>query len=237
MGRTRAYGLSYNLAQQERENGMGKCAAGLLGVAGCAAAILLGAGARVWADGAVAVGSTGDVVRDGIAFGMVVNEPKETAANTALQRCRTFKARAAAERCEVVATFSGECFAVAYDPEPGTPGAGWGVGPNQDSANRKAVAMCEETAGPKRRGFCQVETGGCDGAAQIGVEAADPWSDVRETLTKDNQGWFRLDLPLLLLVAGTIGGIAIVIGMAARGKSKAAAEGKPAKEKAKRAHR
>jgi hypothetical protein len=216
---------------------MGKGAVGLLGVAACATAILLGAATRGWADGAVAVGSTGDVVRDGIAFGMVVNQPKETAADTALQRCRTFKARAAAERCQVVATFSGECFAVAYDPEPGTPGAGWGVGPNQDSANSQAIARCEETAGPKRRGFCRIETGGCDGAAQVGAETADPWSDIRQTVTKDNQGWVRLDLPLLLLVAGTIAGIALVIGMAARGKSKAATVGKPTKEKVKRVHR
>jgi Domain of unknown function (DUF4189) len=215
---------------------MVKGAAGLLAMVACTA-ILAGAGARAWADGAVAVGSTGDVVRDGVAFGMVVNEPKETAADTALRRCRTFKARAAAERCEVVATFSGECFAVAYDPEPGTPGAGWGVGPNQDIANRRATAMCEETAGPKRKGFCQVETGGCDGAAQTGAEASDPWRDVRETLTKDDQGWFGLDLPLLLLLAGTIAGVAIIIAMAVRGRSKAAAAGKPAKETTKRGPR
>jgi uncharacterized protein DUF4189 len=143
---------------------MGNGAVGALGIAALVA--LAGGSPPSWADGAVAVGSTGDVVRDGIAFGMVVNEPKEKAADTAVRRCRTFQARAAADRCKVVATFSGACFAVAYDPKPGTPGAGWGVGPDQLEANRKAIAMCEETAGPARKGYCQVESGGCDTQAQ-----------------------------------------------------------------------
>jgi hypothetical protein len=135
-------------------------------LAALAVPAVLGAAPRSLADGAVAVGSTGDVVKDGIAFGLVVNESKETAAETAIKRCRTFQARAAAERCKVVATFAAECFAVAYDPKPGTPGAGWGVGANQFLANQKAIAMCEETAGSARRGQCQVETGGCDAGGQ-----------------------------------------------------------------------
>ena len=45
----------------------------LLGLATLAVPALLGAAPpRSWADGAVAVGSTGDVVKDGIAFGAVV---------------------------------------------------------------------------------------------------------------------------------------------------------------------
>ncbi|MBX9589425.1 MAG: DUF4189 domain-containing protein [Hyphomonadaceae bacterium] len=130
----------------------------LLGALGLAAHF--GGGAA--ADGAVAVGSTGNVVKHGIAFGMVVNEPKEKAAALALARCRTFKAREAAEQCKVMATFSRQCFAVAYDPQPGTPGAGWGVGKDQIDANLKAMQMCEATAGPGRGRFCQVESGGCD---------------------------------------------------------------------------
>ena len=50
---------------------MGYGAVGLIGAAALATAVLVGAGARSWADGALAVGSTGNVVRDGIAFGMV----------------------------------------------------------------------------------------------------------------------------------------------------------------------
>lgn len=133
-----------------------------LGAVALALTAHFGAGAGAVADGAVAVGSTGDVVKHGVAFGMVVNEPKEKAAATALTRCRTFKAREAAEQCKVMATFSRECFAVAYDPQPGTPGAGWGVGKDQIDANLNAMKMCEATAGPGRGRFCQVESGACD---------------------------------------------------------------------------
>jgi hypothetical protein len=141
----------------------------LLGEATLAAAVLAGGAAPAWADGAIAVGTTGNVVRDGIAFGMVVDQPKDQASEIAIQRCRTFEARDAAERCKVVATFSGECFAVAYDPQPGTPGAGWGVGPDQLAANRRAIAMCEEAAGPARKGYCQIESGACDRKARSGA--------------------------------------------------------------------
>jgi hypothetical protein len=137
----------------------------LWGGAALAAVALAAAGPAVLADGAIAVGSTGDVVKHGIAFGLVANEPKEKAAELALTRCRAFvkgSSVQATQQCKVVATFSRECFAVAYDPQPGTPGAGWGVGPDQKTANLKALAMCEETAGPARRRFCQVETGACD---------------------------------------------------------------------------
>ena len=125
--------------------------------------VLMGEGAV--ADGAVAVGSTGDVVKHGIAFGMVVNEPKEKAAELALARCKAFVKGSSLEatlRCKVMATFSRECFAVAYDPQPATPGAGWGVGKDQIDANLNAMKMCEATAGPARAKFCQVESGGCD---------------------------------------------------------------------------
>ena len=138
---------------------------GLLGAVLAVAAMpaLMGDGAI--ADGAVAVGSTGDVARHGIAFGMVANEPKEKAAGLALARCRAFvkgSSPQATARCKLVASFSRECFAVAYDPNPGTPGAGWGVGKDQIDANEKAMKMCEATAGPGRGRFCQVESGGCD---------------------------------------------------------------------------
>ncbi|HEX5958819.1 MAG TPA: DUF4189 domain-containing protein [Hyphomicrobiaceae bacterium] len=135
-------------------------------VAAALAATSLSPTSAAWADGALAVGSTGNVVRDGIAFGMVVDKPKEEAATLAIQRCRTFKAPAAANRCKVVASFAGECFAVAYDPKPATPGAGWGIGATQDAANAKAIAMCEQTAGSARKGYCRVESGGCDTTGQ-----------------------------------------------------------------------
>jgi hypothetical protein len=119
---------------------------------------------RLQADGALAVGSTGDVVKFGIAFGMVVDLPKDKAAETALEHCKAFKgaSREAIARCQVVAAFSRECFAVAFDPQSGTPGAGWGVGQDQIDANDKAMTMCEESAGLGRKHLCQVKSAGCD---------------------------------------------------------------------------
>jgi hypothetical protein len=136
-----------------------------LAAAALAATLLAAQVPRVLADGAIAMGTTGDVVRHGVAFGLVANEPKEKAADLALTRCRAFvkgSSPQATAQCKVVATFSRDCFAVAYDPQPGTPGYGWGVGPTQLAANLKAIAMCEQTAGPTRRRFCQVESGACD---------------------------------------------------------------------------
>ena len=145
---------------------MARARMGLVGAAALAVIVELAAGGRgVRADGAIAMGTTGDVVKHGIAFGLVANEPKEKAADLALSRCRAFvkgSSPQATAQCKVVATFTRECFAVAYDPQPGTPGAGWGVGPTQLAANLKAIAMCEQTAGPSRKQFCQVETGACD---------------------------------------------------------------------------
>jgi hypothetical protein len=137
----------------------------LAGAALLAAALHAGAGRVALADGAVAVGSTGNVVKHGIAFGLVADEPKEKAADLALARCRAFVKGSSPEataQCKVVAVFSRQCFAVAYDPQPGTPGAGWGVGKDQIDANQNAMKMCEATAGPARARFCQVESGACD---------------------------------------------------------------------------
>ena len=156
-----------------------------LAMAALAAAALAGAGReRAWAEGAIAVGSTGDVVRYGIAFGVAVDVSKDMAGEIAVKRCRTFEARKAAERCQVVATFSGECFAIAYDPTPGTPGAGWGVGPDQLAANQKAVAMCEQAAGPARKGYCQVERFGCDTTGPKPAPKPDAKPDAPDTDAK-----------------------------------------------------
>jgi Domain of unknown function (DUF4189) len=136
-----------------------------IGGALLAAAVYAGPEDWAMADGAVAMGTTGNVPKHGIAFGLVADQPKDKAADLALARCRAFVKGSSLEataRCKVVATFSRECFAVAYDPQPGTPGAGWGVGTDQIDANLKAMKMCETSAGPGRARFCQVESGACD---------------------------------------------------------------------------
>jgi hypothetical protein len=140
-------------------------ARGLLG-----AMLTIGAGAMLVArlasaEGALAVGDTGDVIKDGIAFGTAVDEAKGNAGETALARCKAFvkgSSPQATARCTVVASFARECFSIALDPKSGTPGAGWGVGKDPIEANQKAMKMCATTAGPARQAFCEVKTWGCD---------------------------------------------------------------------------
>ena len=80
------------------------------------------------ADGALAVGSTSDVAKDGIAVG----------------------------------TFKGECYAVSFDPKPGTPGAGWAIAATKETAEERALENCKATAGAARREFCKIEESKCD---------------------------------------------------------------------------
>ena len=228
---------------------MGKGAQALLTAAAftLAAAALAGAAPRAWAEGAIAMGTTGNVVRDGIAFGLVVNEPKDQAGAKAIERCRTFQARAAAERCKVVATFSQQCYAVAYDPQPGTPGAGWGIGNDQLAANQKAVAMCEEAAGPARKGYCEVASAGCDtvspaaaapsapapGSTELNQPASPPAATApsavpqqqapaprQETQAREKQrgSWLGTGSPVFLMAVMGAVGAAYGVGQLARGK-------------------
>ena len=226
---------------------MRKGEAGVVAAAVLAAALLVGAGGGARADGALAVGSTGDVVKYGIAFGMVVDQPKGQAAEKALEHCRTFKAREAAEQCRVVATFSrGECYAVAYDPKSGTPGAGWGIGPDQAAANKKALAMCEETAGPERKGTCRVASADCDTAGPAGAKS-DESSDLERyrILEPGGAGW-DIPFPVLLLLGVAAAGVGYILSRTLKAKAasatRTAAKGKslpakPAKGKTKRVSR
>jgi hypothetical protein len=197
-----------------------------------AAALLLGSGGAVRADGALAVGTTGDVVKYGVAFGMVVDQPKETAAAKALEHCRTFKAREAAERCTVVATFSkGECFAVALDPKSGTPGAGWAVGPDQAGANGKALAMCEASAGAGRKGSCRVASAACDTSGPAGAAEGTPeartedvgdWRGRFRGAPSQDSGW-DVPLPVLLLLAAALARLGYILSRALKGGGSAPA--------------
>jgi hypothetical protein len=120
------------------------------------------------ADGALAVGSTADVARDGIAVGTSINygSPGE-AEQAALKRCKDYKpAPKAAAQCRSVGTFKDECYAVSFDPKEGTPGAGWAMAATKAQAEQRAVANCQITAGEGRRDFCRVEESKCDGSAQ-----------------------------------------------------------------------
>ena len=131
---------------------------------GCVVALVAMAGSAAYADGALAVGSTADVVNDGIAVGSSVNDPSaEEAEQTALEQCRGYQpAPKAAAQCRSVGTFKGECFAISFDPGDGTPGAGWAIAATKALAEQRAIANCQITAGEDRRDFCRIEDSGCD---------------------------------------------------------------------------
>lgn len=133
--------------------------AGILALPGVAAA-----------DGALAVGEPRDVVAEGFAYGFALDEPTpETASAKAVTDCKAPTAgidpRAQA-LCRVVQTFKNQCFAVALDPQDGTPGVGWAVADDTESARRAALAKCVATAGDDRRDFCEINHSGCDGSTK-----------------------------------------------------------------------
>jgi hypothetical protein len=132
-------------------------------LAAIAAAAFVMASDAATAEGALAIGSTGNVTKDGIAYGGAYNHPnRQSAVDAAIATCRKWNAPKAAARCELVATFTRECYAVANDPKAGTPGTGWATGRDKDTAGQRALAACRATAGRDRRDFCVVDQSNCD---------------------------------------------------------------------------
>lgn len=138
-----------------------------IGKLAAAAALLalIGAG-NAAADGAIAMGSTGNVSQDGVAYGYVGNRTPSDAVRVAMETCRAYNAPSAAAQCMVVARFRDECIAVANDPQPGTPGTAWAVHPVRAVAEQRALDGCRATAGAGRRQHCRLDRTICDGVAE-----------------------------------------------------------------------
>src|SRR6266849_1338538 len=118
------------------------------------------------AEGAMAVGIARGGTAKGYATGFAVNQPTVKAARSnAVEQCRKTKSSNADAKsgCEVVVTFRNKCVASAVDPQSGTPGAGWGIGGSQQSADSQALARCRVKAGTERAEFCEVTDRICDG--------------------------------------------------------------------------
>jgi hypothetical protein len=126
-------------------------------------AAALAASSPAGAAGALAVGSTSDVANDGIAVGHSINyNTAEEARAAALKRCREYKpAPKAAAKCQSVATFAGECYAVSFDPKPGTTGVGWAIASTKALAEERALENCKAIAG-SRRDYCRLQESKCD---------------------------------------------------------------------------
>jgi hypothetical protein len=121
--------------------------------------------------GALAVALPADVAKSGFSYGYSNNYADAAQASAhALDACRTTKdaAKDANLRslCKVVQNYSNQCVAVAMDPAAGTPGVGWAVENDLQSAERKALGQCQETAGPGRRAACVIDHSACDGSAR-----------------------------------------------------------------------
>lgn len=122
------------------------------------------------AAGALAVATSGDVAKDGIAMAGAVNKPSTDEAMTeALKLCRDYRPSSGgwdeakmAKACRIVVTFNRGCYATAFDPEVGTPGAGWSVGRDKATAELRALNVCRAAAGESRRTFCTINVVDCD---------------------------------------------------------------------------
>ena len=130
------------------------------------AALVLAGGGGAGAEGALAVGIARAGIARGYATGFSINQPTVKAARAnAVEQCKRSKTSNADARsnCEVVTTFRNKCVAVSLDPQQGTPGAGWGIGSTQESADSLALARCRSKAGSDRAEFCEVTDRYCDG--------------------------------------------------------------------------
>ena len=131
-------------------------------VAGALAISLAACGSAV-AAGAIAFGSTGDVAKDGYSIGFAAGSASdEEARDSAIKSCRSNGAKQSQDQCEVLIVFHKQCAAEAQDPKAGTPGFGFAVAENEDSAKSLAMAICAATAGKNRRKSCTIITSRCD---------------------------------------------------------------------------
>jgi hypothetical protein len=121
------------------------------------------------AAGALAMGTTGDIARDGIGVAGYPGEPSVAAAvSAALSACRNgADTPRAAAKCKIVATFSNQCFAFsgARIAGGGGPGKGlvtmsWSLGSTKESAMSQAMAKC--TASARGVAACTPGFSSCD---------------------------------------------------------------------------
>jgi Domain of unknown function (DUF4189) len=137
-------------------------------IGGLAAGCLILSAGPVAADGAVAIGVPKNVVKEGVAQGYSIRaKTREDARKVAMAYCTDVKksSKAAVALCKVVQDFHDQCVAFALDPEPGTPGYGWGLGPDKAGAEKVALTMCYGNAGANRHDFCKAMASDCDGTA------------------------------------------------------------------------
>lgn len=120
------------------------------------------------ASGAIAVGQTANVAKDGIAIGWATGSVnKERAESVAMGKCLDFKEapKKTRDRCKVVSAFENQCLAISLDPKAGTPGYGYAIRPTLAEAKSEALARCRSTAGDRAQ-HCVASDSSCDGKAE-----------------------------------------------------------------------
>ncbi len=128
---------------------------------------------------AAAIALTGTAAAHGaLAIGMVDNDKKnagvslgwgteyatpEGAAADALKWCRNSPGmkQEAMDACRLVVSFSGACFATAFNRTPKASGFGWAVGPTKEAASASALASCRDSAGAQAD-LCTPDLAECD---------------------------------------------------------------------------
>jgi len=129
----------------------------------CCALIVAAWSQGAAAEGAMAIGVTGNITKDGYAIGININSSSAAeASDAAMKYCKSHGSDVARAKCEIFATFRDQCAAEAEDPQPGTPGAGWAIAADKAVAEKMAMINCLATAGD-RGSFCKVVTSICDG--------------------------------------------------------------------------
>ena len=146
---------------------MGNVVRGLLASAALSAAAVglsLAAPHAALAEGAIAIGASGDIAKEGFAFGAAINKSSaDDAGQQALATCKKYEgAPKMAAICKVVFHFAHECYALSFDPKAGTPGVGWAIAADKETAEERALKNCQVTAGPDRRDFCKINQSFCD---------------------------------------------------------------------------
>ena len=104
--------------------------------------------------GAIAVGGNDQQSPYGTAFSISYYYPtKETAEAKALAGCEDLR-KGNGAACTIVGNYSHEWASVAFDPLSGTPGIGWAIGADKQSAERDAINRCRDVSSEDRKSFC-----------------------------------------------------------------------------------
>jgi hypothetical protein len=121
------------------------------------------------ADGAVALGRPADIGKGGVATGISYNyDDTDAARKRAIDECKSSKdaPQSTRELCKLIVNFRDHCVAISLDPKAGTPGFGWSLGIDKNTAEQEAKAACIATAGKAREKSCVISLSRCDGTAK-----------------------------------------------------------------------